>query len=47
MLNILTELALKFRCAGFELYEVGGRVRDYLLHVEYLDIDLANNAIPE
>src|SRR3990167_2226379 len=46
MLNILTELALKFRCAGFELYEVGGRVRDYFLNVESHDIDLATNATP-
>lgn len=32
---------------GFEAYIVGGFVRDYLLHRESVDVDIATNALPK
>ncbi|MGL4972683.1 MAG: nucleotidyltransferase domain-containing protein, partial [Culicoidibacterales bacterium] len=37
----------QFRRNGFEIYIVGGYVRDYLLQQRNHDIDLATNARPE
>lgn len=33
--------------AGFEAYYAGGWVRDFILHLESDDIDIATNAVPE
>ena len=40
VINILNE-------NGFEAYMVGGFVRDYLLKIDYNDIDIATNALPD
>jgi tRNA nucleotidyltransferase (CCA-adding enzyme) len=37
----------KLESAGFEAYFVGGSVRDYLLHKEINDVDIATSATPE
>src|SRR5215472_16395759 len=48
MLEILLTLARTFHAAGFELYMVGGTVRDLLLHRDTPpDADLATNARPD
>lgn len=48
MLDILLTLSRIFREAGYELYMVGGAVRDLLLRRDAaLDIDLATNARPD
>src|SRR5262245_33848363 len=48
MLEILLTLSRIFRDAGYELYMVGGAVRDLLLRRDAaLDIDLATNARPD
>jgi poly(A) polymerase len=48
MLEILLTLSRIFRGAGYELYMVGGAVRDLLLRRDAaLDIDLATNARPD
>ena len=48
MLEILLTLSRIFRDSGYELYMVGGAVRDLLLRRDAaLDIDLATNARPD
>src|SRR5215472_8692185 len=48
MLEILLTLAQLFRASGYELYMVGGTVRDLLLHRDTPpDADLATNARPD
>jgi poly(A) polymerase len=48
MLEILLTLARQFRDQGYELYVVGGAVRDLLLHHNAAaDADLATNARPD
>lgn len=47
MMFTLTRIANKFKNAGYELYEVGGTVRDDLLGRQSNDIDLATNARPD
>jgi poly(A) polymerase len=48
MLEILLTLAQLFRTSGYELYMVGGTVRDLLLHRDTPpDADLATNARPD
>ncbi len=48
MLDILLTLATRFRASGFELYMVGGTVRDLLLHRDTTnDADLATSARPD
>jgi len=42
----LNELAQVFQKNNFELFLVGGTLRDALLGVESKDIDLATNATP-
>ena len=37
----------KLNQAGYEAYFVGGFVRDYLLNIPSLDIDITTNALPE
>src|SRR3972149_1247635 len=46
-MELLERIAIKFRDAGFDLFEVGGHVRDSLLGRESKDIDLTTNARPE
>lgn len=41
------ELAEKFKKAGYELYLVGGAVRDWLMGKEIYDWDFTTNATPE
>lgn len=43
----VNELFEIIEAAGFEVYLVGGSVRDYLLDLEAADVDLATNATPE
>ncbi len=43
----LTKLASKFKREGYQLYEVGGTVRDALMGRESNDIDLTTNARPD
>ncbi len=45
-MELIQRLATKFNEAGFDLYEVGGHVRDSLLGKESKDIDLTTNARP-
>lgn len=48
MLEIIQTLAERFRSEGYELYMVGGSVRDLLLHRDVPpDIDLTTNARPD
>ena len=48
MLEILLTLSRIFRDSGYELYMVGGTVRDLLLRRDAaLDIDLTTNARPD
>src|SRR5215472_18378185 len=48
MLDIILTLAERFREQGYELYMVGGAVRDLLLHHDTVaDADLATNARPD
>ncbi|MGO8946457.1 MAG: CCA tRNA nucleotidyltransferase [Ktedonobacterales bacterium] len=48
MLEIILTLAERFRDQGYELYMVGGAVRDLLLHHDTVaDADLATNARPD
>lgn len=39
-------LAKIFKQKGFNLYLVGGTVRDFLLHIPLTDMDLATDAVP-
>ena len=47
MFTSLKIIAEKFQKAGYELFEVGGCVRDSLLGKESNDIDLTTDATPE
>lgn len=47
MNNILKEVMLKIKEAGFDVYVVGGYVRDYLLNISSTDYDLATEATPQ
>src|SRR5262249_22888313 len=48
MLEIILALAQRFRAEGYELYTVGGSVRDLLLHRDIsADADLTTNARPD
>src|SRR5258708_33465559 len=48
MLDIILTLAQRFRAQGYELYMVGGTVRDLLLRRDVpADADLATNARPD
>jgi poly(A) polymerase len=47
MENIIREIALEFNRHGFQLYEVGGHVRDKLLGRKFDDIDMTTDALPE
>lgn len=44
MLDVFKELALLFKKNGFDLFLVGGSIRDYLLKGNFDDYDLATNA---
>jgi len=46
MINKFIELASLFKSHGYNLYLVGGSSRDYLLHREFNDLDLASDATP-
>jgi len=46
-MEIIRRLAKKFNTAGYELFEVGGHVRDSLIGRESYDIDLTTNARPK
>ena len=45
-MDLIKKIAKKFNAENYELYEVGGHVRDSLLNRESHDIDLATNAKP-
>ena len=45
-LSIFLNLADVFSKHGFSLYLVGGSARDYLLHKDFTDFDLATDATP-
>ncbi len=47
MNDIIKRIAQKFSDNGYQLYEVGGHVRDAILHRESHDIDLTTNARPD
>jgi len=47
MKELITKIANKFNREGYELWEVGGHVRDAFLNRESHDIDLATNARPD
>lgn len=46
-IGVFKELSKRFEKNNFVLYLVGGSVRDYLLHRDFKDLDLATNANPE
>lgn len=43
----MIEIAQAFKAEGYELFEVGGRVRDKILNRSSNDIDLTTNALPK
>ena len=45
--KILKNILKKIENAGFEAYLVGGYVRDYLLGIKSLDVDICTNALPK
>jgi len=47
MNKLLLEVMQKIKDAGFNVYVVGGYVRDYLLKNNSLDFDLSTNATPQ
>lgn len=47
MNKILKDILQNIENAGFEAYLVGGFVRDYLLGIKSLDIDICTNALPK
>ena len=47
MNKILLEVMNKIKDEGFDVYVVGGFVRDYALNISSLDFDLATNATPQ
>lgn len=46
-LESFIELAKQFKAHGFNLFLVGGTVRDYLLHKELSDMDAVTDATPD
>ena len=46
MTNILDKITQNFKTAGYQLYEVGGSVRDTILGRPINDIDLCTEATP-
>ena len=46
-LKVFIELANLYESHGYQLYLVGGSVRDYLLGKELTDMDVVTNATPE
>ena len=44
---LFKELAKLYSSKGFSLYMVGGSVRDYLLNIPLIDMDLVTDATPE
>ena len=46
MEDLIKKIAKKFNDHNFELWEVGGHVRDAILNRESHDIDLTTNARP-
>jgi poly(A) polymerase len=46
-MEIVRKIAQEFNSHGFQLYEVGGHVRDTLLERKFDDIDLTTDALPE
>lgn len=44
---LFKELAGLYRSHGYQLYMVGGSVRDYLLNIPLTDMDLVSDATPE
>lgn len=47
MEDLIKKIAKKFKKEGYELFEVGGHVRDTILNRESHDIDLTTNARPD
>ena len=47
LISEANEIVQKLHDAGFKAYFAGGAVRDMLLDVEPIDIDIATNAKPE
>lgn len=47
MNNDLKKILFKLEKNGFEAYIVGGYVRDYLLGIESIDVDICTNALPK
>ena len=45
--KIIKNILKKIEDAGFESYLVGGFVRDYLLGIKSLDVDICTNALPK
>lgn len=45
--RIIKNVLKKIELSGFEAYLVGGYVRDYLLGVKTLDVDICTNALPK
>jgi len=45
--KIIKNVLKKIEDAGFEAYLVGGFVRDYLLGIKSLDVDICTNALPK
>ena len=41
------ELGERFRAAGYQLYLVGGAVRDAIRTEAHTDLDLATDAVPQ
>ena len=46
-LDLGIQIIKKINANGFEAYIVGGAVRDYLLGIDILDIDITTNALPD
>ena len=45
--KILRNILVEIENAGYEAYLVGGYVRDYLLGIKSLDVDICTNALPK
>ena len=45
--KIIKNILKKIEASGFEAYLVGGYVRDYLLGIKSLDVDICTNALPK
>ena len=46
-INAFTSLSNLFKAHGFNIYLVGGTVRDFLLHNSLNDMDIATDATPD